>query len=452
MRYFNLRAVQTVVLGTALLSLAGCGEKKVEVVVNPLLAKLVESERLEFVQGDLYQLPDEAYTELMTAKDNINAADSAFANLEQLQAFDFEKLSNNKVKHAALEQKEKVLSRYQATDSEWQKHVAQIKAQYAAELEAAQQELAQNKANLAKFNALLVKEQKAFDEAVANKEKGQQELQALFNQYTDAVNKDIIDKRLPIRKFNNVSLRYKITDKKGGQCPKREVYDYEMQGHGYKQDCYYLIPARKELFKLPSYQLGEKIMIQVKQQQDRIGDRHRPKDGSLYAAVRDTEQALKNAKIIAENQFGPVYKIKRQVKHAENTYDRVQYRIERKISESQHEQFVQSQVGSIRRDVRRHLNAFLESELKQQLKTVRHEDDIDFADAIKVDPKMQRSVLVYQFKEGHKTESFLFPFNATKLAKQDHPQLTADRYGSFPVSGAVDITNQRLVRALFQAD
>lgn len=446
-----MRTVRAVAAGTVLLALAGCGDKSVKVQVSPVLDALVKAGRLEFVQGTLFQLSDDSFNDLIATKRSIEQALIILGKYDQLDDADFSQIKDSDVKKLALQQKDILLKKYQNIDGQWQQRVEQLKTQSAESIKAKQQYLDKAKADYDHYTSLYATQQKNYDDAIKNKNEGIARLEIMNQQYTDAINKDIIEQSLPIRKYRHASLRYVSVRSKTTQCAPREKYGVTLQGHYLDKRCYYLIPVRKELAQLSSYQHGEKLLLSYKKLQNHIGSRYNPKEGTLYAAIVNAKHELNNAKIVAENKYGPYYKVERRFSIAKHAYDNASKRLERRTSEGEHQMFLIQHLHQLSRETDRALDHVLETSVKEQLKHVRKVDELDLGETIGVSPDMSHSVLVYEFKDGYRKESLVVPFNAAKLVKQEEPELDFGRNNSFPIAGHVDMDNHRLAHALINA-
>ncbi|MFM2483362.1 hypothetical protein [Celerinatantimonas sp. YJH-8] len=448
MNYLNKRIVQAAVMGGIVLSLAGCGKKEVKVDVNPIITQTIKNKNIEFIRGDLYQLPDDAFAVILQASRSVNAAKDAFRDIDSLAKIEFNNLDNDKIKEIALSEKETLLTSYKNIDAGWKEHIQQQQQEFAPQLAAKKSVMDQAKANLDQYQAVITDQQKAYDQAEQAVKQAKQNISDLFKKYTELTNKDIIDQSLPIHTYNSsISFRYNSRRAKSATCPRDTRR--EVDGFVFDDTCYYLLPAQDQLLNTPSYKQGKVLFAQYLKVEKQIGNRYRPAEGTLNAQLSQAKDALDNAKIVADNKFGRFYQLERTYNQAKRDYSYVENRLNREISDSQKSQFVNKQLLIYWNQTARRLNQELSNIIQEQMDHVRHDDDIEFGESIDIDPKMKHSLLTYQFKENGHMITQLFPFSATRVLQQKEPTLMLG-YGFKikTVRGVADIRTQQAQDAL----
>ncbi|WP_260260286.1 hypothetical protein [Vibrio intestinalis] len=147
---------------------------------------------------------------------------------------------------------------------------------------------------------------KPYQQKVEAAKKVIEETKAKFNGLSQpamlAYNKEIVDRELPIRKFNENSnmLRYRHGKvNSNGQCRDGYAKSWIMNN-----TCYYINHPHDSLTSeagLNAIKEGVTVNVQLK---EKLGQNNWRKSSGLYGELKTAEKALKDQKIIAENKFG----------------------------------------------------------------------------------------------------------------------------------------------------
>ncbi|RQW63687.1 hypothetical protein [Vibrio viridaestus] len=433
------------IIAAALLS--GCGEKEAEVKIPDALNMFVNAGQLEFVSGDLYQLPKEQYQIYADTLKEADEAKDIILGLESDSKLTLSDLHVDTVKTAAEASIKETSDAVSQAQKQWVSYHEEKKSALEKEIVTSQNDIDTSDKNFAAYQEQI----KPFEQNITALEKKVEELNNkkndLLQQYLDATNKDIMDYSLPIRKQTSINLRYSYYKKRGSQCRKEKFDVIEYEG-----SCYALKPVRTELADKPSFKVGQNIIIDTLKINQELGPRFGSKNGQLYFKLDNAKSDLKKQKIIAQNQhpfkFEPnswAYQAaERNIKSAKEQLNEID-------SKEVKEAFLRSELREETNKLDHTFADVLEKVRQNLVQNAEHDTNVEYAKPITLSSDAKRGLLVYHFKtmQGQQ-KAFLAPFDAEVLSKSEKPTVeTLGANGAYTMSSIQGIDSPELNKFLF---
>ncbi|MCM5705693.1 hypothetical protein [Larsenimonas salina] len=240
------------------------------------------------------------------------------------------------------------------------------------------QELSNAKDTLSDTKAVeqdMLKEIKAPKERLeaieAQIDKAQTRAQALASEAIEAWNTNIVKQEIPVRTLSPRTGVYGYTARSG---PCKE-YDGRVTVDRQQQDgrCYYLSLPNKALKDLSGTQVYVDNFDEYRALQDKIGS-YRNEDGSLRGQRQSAQKSLRDAKIVAENKFGPMRALNNRLGRTQSEIERLERELERVDSPQQKQRFVRNAQSSEAQALVEAQNALFERRAAKLVEDSKHSE------------------------------------------------------------------------------